>query len=353
MSVEGEWGRPGRVVYDKATDEIVCTWPHQPERHVASVGDDSWGRLSTFMNLVDEDDPEQFAAFAQAWGALGLCPDHLLPRHHDRSMLRPALDQQLVGADPVLAHSEPGADELEAQAEAEWTYQILQARDEGEEHPRDTSGKAGAIRWDAPRVTREPVSRWREFSAQAKALNAIAHGLHKGRVVLVEEWEPLDNPPLNNVPHASLLKNVTRFLAVEGGEEFDDDFLTVSRQEAIRQQRHAWAYALGTWLAWGDVRTIVSWGRDDDPQQSDTPRIVYGVGDLFGSIAVQLALGVGRQREVCANCSTVFFPENNAPDAIDGKRWCSSVSCKRVRDRKRQQRHRARKKTEKEKDQTS
>jgi len=151
------------------------------------------------------------------------------------------------------------------------------------------------------RTIAEPLIAWASLARQAHAMAYIADALQDGVVEDSEIWEPL----------LPLLPNLTTVQ----GNQFDP------ANESLAVQQRALAHGIQTWIEWGGVHLMVTWGEGEK-----RPTARNGATTLFGAIALGLALLVSRGGEfrVCPGCGEEFTP----PRRRDPNRqaWCPKCS---------------------------
>lgn len=277
------------------------------------------GPFLEFLRLasVEPADPNLGArvhALAKQVGPLRLCADHGWPYRHHR---RINTDVEFYGdPDAPTAYEEcPPA-----------------SKHEGAPGLQGARGIAGLRSYREL----EPVARWHQLAVQGRLAIDIAvrlRGSDPGTPI--EDWEQLDSP-FHLSPSA--LAAITRPMPVEFGGIPPSprlaDHYALSAKERLARQRMALTAFVQQWLDKGRVKTRLDW-------VGKKPRMSLGAGDLFGYLALQLALRVLSRRGLafCAQCSRDFEPERM--DVM----YCSSL----CRDDARAETGRARRKAERDK----
>jgi hypothetical protein len=136
----------------------------------------------------------------------------------------------------------------------------------------------------------EPLDVWRFFSRQAKALLRIAANLQQETPGESDDWSV-----------------VLR----------DRD----SPKQDVEAHRDCWADAVESWMTLGDVRPRIDLMNH---------RITWARTDLFGELAVQLALvGVRADGQVhCTNCGRGYAPRKQI--VRGGVHYCPDTRCQKV-----------------------
>jgi hypothetical protein len=136
-------------------------------------------------------------------------------------------------------------------------------------------------------IRREPLARWRLYARRARAVLTIAMGLDRDeqdRRGLAAAWQALPD---------------------WGGDEWDP-----AKQSAALDRFNLGNEVKTTWLMHGGVKPGIGW-RDDEL------RIVLRGFGLYGALAAQLALAVGKAGELyeCSGCDQLYGrdPEGRRP----------------------------------------
>lgn len=259
--------------------------------------------LSKFVGLNrGPRDPERLVAFATKWGVLGICP-HGLPHTHE-------LPDVENGDRMVSCLKLGGMKESEL---SQRTKQYLRLED----LPLKDF------------VFSEPVEIWWSLAAEAEAILAIA-GMLRGvppRPGLPSQW-------------ARILDRTISLYPDQYVEEKTD--LPITGPERIAEERSRIVSAVGEWLSWGRVMPVFMW----PPGSAPTVSFIGGhtIHGLFGALAWQLALALGRretQMWLCSGCGLPFSPSRRP--RVDQRRYCSECRAARIPERDRQRTHRLRK----------
>jgi hypothetical protein len=167
----------------------------------------------------------------------------------------------------------------------------------------------------------EPLSAWQDWLNRARAVLEIAGRLEQRRQVEKALWRQASDWP--------------------GLETIGD---RPGSAEGRRSDRQQLALVVNDWLRLGKVRLNVEW-------REERPTVFLGSGDLFGAIALQIALAVTHQEQGVALCSTWdcgnLFPPGRRPQA-GRRRYCPTCrergipekdAAQDFRDRQRRQKH--------------
>jgi hypothetical protein len=136
----------------------------------------------------------------------------------------------------------------------------------------------------------EPLEVWRFFSRQARALLRIAAHLQQETPGESDDW-------------SLVLRD------------------RVFPRQDVERQRHCWVDAVESWMTLGDVTPRVD---------LTNHMITWGCTDLFGELAVQLALiGVSADGQVhCTNCGRAYAPRKQI--VRGGVHYCPNPRCQKV-----------------------
>jgi hypothetical protein len=226
---------------------------------------DGRGILDEFRNLCDAGD-EAILRYARTWGVLELCR-HNLPSCHEFSLHVP-----LRLPDPMPTSDKPQG----------W-------------NPNDP-------RQCVP-LRREPLTTWRFFSAQARALLNIAADLQSVQLGDDSDWT---------------------MLLSEG----------IAPARSVNAQRLCIRHLIEGWLKLGRIKPAI-----DDL----TGGLTWTGADLFGELAVQIALAAEARdgQVVCVSCGKPYEPKRRV--IRRGFNYCPATKCQREAAAKRAQRYRNRK----------
>jgi hypothetical protein len=149
--------------------------------------------------------------------------------------------------------------------------------------------------------TRQPedVALYNRYAKEVRAILRLAAAAHEGLAGRLEDWRDLGAEDLDRTAkHARLL--VTR--------------------------------AVGSWLAYGDVRASFDWTRD-------APQVQLEGNGTWGAIARQLAFAIARAERlaICAGCGARFTGRVQT----GRQSWCQACG-KKAADRESKRRQRAR-----------
>ena len=240
--------------------------------------------LWDFIKLSDAS-PERIRAFARNWGVLELCDTHSLPADHPR---RSAFSS-------------------------------------------DSKSKCRINHWleGEKELAREPLSAWRRFAGEAKAMLNVAAALHEGEKGKRKDWEQV----------VWSLQLDSRVPAFKENLWWN---LSVEEQKSWLAGQVTW------WLRMGEVRPTLRWGRHSDDSDLGISIAFFSHGGLFGELAVQLMLAIGKSKglAICSNCAAPYLPTRR-PRA-DRRRYCQNCGPKaapRDASRDRYERIRAKKKS--------
>jgi hypothetical protein len=233
---------------------------------------DGRGILDEFILLTDAPD-KAILQYARTWGVLELCR-HALPACHEFQ-----LSKYLLLPPPVTMKPSP--------------------RVEPPSDPRQ-----------CPPLGREPLTTWRFFARQARALLTIAADLQYGRLGALEDWSML------------LRKGV-------------------KPAQSLDAHRACLRNAIGDWLRIGRLK----------PAMDDLSGALTWTGaDLFGELTVQIALAAQAAdgRVFCVACGKPYQPKRRVIRC--GFNYCPAKKCQRLASAQRSQQYRDRKKSTKGED---
>jgi hypothetical protein len=239
------------------------------------------GLLEAFVNLTSSGrlSPANVERFAKKWGALGICK-HGKPYTHRRD-----------GHSLLIRVPEKGDD---AGTQLRGCPPLGYPRPERRFNP---------ALWD-------PLESWDTYSGNARALINIAAALNQSRFGEVEDWHRL-------LSRTMPLERWTRTVHVK---LFASPGVPKVWGSRLNAERFWISNLLNLWLEDGDVRWQCAWER---PAFMVTP----GVQSLFGAIALQLMLAIGRvdALAVCSNCRVAYGPRRKP---VAGRRsYCET--CRR------------------------
>jgi hypothetical protein len=252
--------------------------------------------LAEFMELASGT-PKEIADFASEYGPLQLCGQHGLPVHHIPERALPWVDE-----DTYNTHS----------------VDVINSQLSITEHPYH----------------------WSRLARQAKAMQRLAVTAETWgekdpsadepppsddlRKQLEEDWQVITNV-LNGVNPRKMLDPETESPVI--------DLPSLSSGQILRRRTAA---AVQLWLEWGNVRTRFEWNEHEDP------RIRWGADNLFGLLALQLALDVAHSEDfaICSGCFRPFFTSRLKRRGKN--RWCGDENCMKLKARREQRQLRAR-----------
>lgn len=241
------WSVPDEV--DLVGDRLVYRWTGR-ERSASS----GFGILSRFVDLADAADA-QILSFARRWGVMELC-EHGLPAAHSRPALAPSIMHRVTWCER-LGHD---------------------------------PGKERQDYW-------EPLSAWRQFSREGKALLTLAAHLQSGTPSRPEDWR-----------------------VALGWERTDGGISPPAYPPDWKGREWHIEQRVNTWMAWGASGLSFHWRRSWPPKDERAttrpresrlvPEVTVGGGGLFGALAAQLMFAVARSDGLafCSGCTTPFFP---------------------------------------------
>lgn len=225
------------------------------------------GILDEFLRLCDASD-QAILDYARTWGVLELCA-HNLPARHEFS-----IHNALRLPKPLAVRSSP--------------------------HVPNPANLRACL----PTRT-EPLSTWRFFSAQCKALLNIAGDLQRARAGRDVDWNNLLRPGIHPGP-------------------------------SVAAERLCLRDAVDGWLQLGHIKPTV-----DDVSGA----LTWTGADLFGELAVQVALAVNAMdgRVFCIVCGKPYQPKRRVTRR--GFNYCPDPNCQRQASAQRAQRYRNRKRS--------
>lgn len=279
----GVSGRAWEVVSRVETSEArLIWWANGRGGSVASRQEPSKGMLTAFVRLGNASD-EAIRRYAQEWGVLKLCR-HYLPMTH------PPMPEPIkrAGALPPgcvpLFHEDQGAF------------------------------------W-------EPLAMWRTYAQEVRSILNIAEQLHRGEVGKLEDW--------------NLIRNWQSHMLMWGFALLGDDRVTVDnrlkalgRSERVGFERRVLSSIVrDNWIRPGGVELNFTW-------EAEEPAVEVGGVGLFGALATQLMLAVGKTDSLvlCTSCNTPFMPERRPRGPRSYCRACGRKDALRDAQRRRRAR---------------
>jgi hypothetical protein len=153
----------------------------------------------------------------------------------------------------------------------------------------------------------EPLVRWRELSAQSRAVIDVTVTLRAGQRLTPPQLQPLVS-------------------CLPGGADawdFND------RRTTAVEARQMVAYVVNEWMSWAGSELRISWA-------GVSPEVTYGAPALFGALAVELALSLSTVRSVafCDNCHRAYHPKRQPHPGE--RKYCPDDDC-RIRAARRDQ----------------
>jgi hypothetical protein len=270
----GNWPRPAWVSVDGsvvryALADREARGPGGSVWRFAAVEERSEAMLRGFVRLADVSDarlPARLRRFAPRWGVLGLCR-HGLPATH-----------------PI-------------------TVEML---------PLETP--CGL--WMQPTGT-EPVSLWREYARQARAVLDVAAALVSEEVAATELRPGLQSPTASEQEAAAWSIALRPFPPGSTAPPVLGDLL--QGPDRVTQRRWLLDRAIARWTNVAGIQLV--------PDFAGPQPVRLGVRSLFGALAVQLLFAVVRApfTRSCAGCGKLFSPSRKPRG--DEKSWCPR--CKR------------------------
>jgi len=157
----------------------------------------------------------------------------------------------------------------------------------------------------APAVLREPLRLWHRIIGEVAAVYNVAGHLRQDKTVAMAAWDPLAGIILLPYPEADGGASEPAQVPVDAGP------LMWVYPATLDGQRQALTAILGTWLALGAVRPVITWG---DPRHDD-PVVTLGTATLFGGLVLELLLAVAGQPgfAMCSGCGRPFTPRRRPP----------------------------------------
>jgi hypothetical protein len=225
--------------------------------------------LARFVRLADAP-PRKIATFAASYGVLGIC------EHGD-----------------VWTH---------------WKFSTS---------PFSYDADCAPLLWKKDHGFWEPLSSWRLYSGQARAMLNIAACLH------------------GNPPKCGRIEDWAR-LGKFGGELGNID-----------HERFCLATAVNIWILDSSIRPYLEWGRFYGRDNGSVGMVLANTkaaaGGLFGALSVQLAMAVARSEglAICSACGAAYIPPRRP--RVDENNYCESCG-KRAAWRNAARRYRAQKK---------
>ena len=139
----------------------------------------------------------------------------------------------------------------------------------------------------------EPLSRWRHYARQARAVLRIAAALHQGGIGEDPDWKTLyaDNP--------EVCQEAPWWERSNGAD------------------RMALSDIINEILVWGGVHLSLWWWPTEDrpPDQPDSPTIYLDSSGVWGAVATQLIFAVAATRgiAVCSACGQPYRLQGRKP----------------------------------------
>lgn len=139
----------------------------------------------------------------------------------------------------------------------------------------------------------ELLEDWRHFARQARALLRVAVRLHEGRTGAAADWGTVYERPAQPGPPG---------------------------QGDLDAERLALTLLVNEWLVLGNVRPQFWWAEG----RNAAPEIRLGGEDLFGALAVQLALAISQTDglALCSACGSPYVPERRPRP--DERHYCAA-----------------------------
>lgn len=264
----------GQVVYGF----VGARGGYEPARWVDPASPAAYRLLDSFVELATgESDDDEVVKLVRNWGALGLCPHHL----------------------PV-GHNPPPRYAVAVTQGAGWWCLPLGYGDARFQAEMSKRHGAEVAQWGY-----EPISRWRDFARSASALLLVAAAL-RSRVVPAPPdtreafafWG-LPDAPLAVVPAEKRAEVGWRLLVDAMNGWLSLAGLTVNA--AFRRDTNGLSM---------DTRWVTGWeSRRATGSSAWLPGGGIVTGQVFGVLALQLLLRIGRNRDigVCAWCRRPFL----------------------------------------------
>jgi hypothetical protein len=270
--------------------------------------------LEGFLRL-DPPDPERVAAYARQYGPLYLCASHRLPLPHELAGTPPGGE----AISTIDASNQTGAlaDKFEratARLDGLAQYQRESARCAGLETLDSVPGR--------PRMYREPLQVWGAYARQARAILALAAGLHRDEMGTLEHWRMALDVSSNAALPWSWTSDTERQQVVRASRATDWYFQWLKLFEVIQR-----------WLDRGGVRLTATPNVEMDARGrwlvTPVPKI-HSPWGLFGNLAMQLLFAACRATGwlICANagsgapkCQEIYSPKRPPPRGQPS--WCA------------------------------
>lgn len=308
----GTWQAP--VTASSSAGWIVCSSEHGWED--VRAGD---GMLDGFLRLADAS-ADRIAQYAEHWGPLLVCDDHMLPVSH-------------VGT----SVGDPGA--------------VLRHRCQPFVFGEDPAA---------------PASTWRFWSAQARAILRIAIRLYGNEPGQAADWQTIMRDGLDRwrltiwelegLPAKSIYPFGTTY-RVDDEPPYGEELLRGTRTpfadlladscdrkrvaDVVQSEREDLAEAVFRWVQLGNVRPVISW-------EMDQPQVTMAGGGLFAAVGVQLMLRVAKTEglALCSSCGEPYVPRRRPTEGrrryCDGCRDSSAPMKDAVADYRRREKQRRR-----------
>ena len=273
--------------------------------------------LEGFLQL---DTPEADAIqqrYARKYGPLYLCARHQWPLSHEvprrPPFAKPAGPSDGLSGSEVADEVERAATELEALAEAYGTPGLRYEQCVG---PIDLELVPGRVR-----AFREPIAVWGQYARQARAILALAAGLHRDEIGTLEQWRIALGAATNEELPWSWSSDAERRHVINSYRATDWHF--------------QWLKLLGIiqdWLRRSNVQLTATLRKETDSTGrwvvTPYPKIGSPYG-LFGNLAMQLLFAACRATGwvSCANtgtgaqgCHGIYFPKRQP--SLGQPHWC-------------------------------
>jgi hypothetical protein len=232
----------------------------------------SEGMLEEFIKLADDTDENRYLRYANKWGVLELCKEHLEPTSHN------------YNCEPIIPFR---------------TIVLGTTKKVAEEH-RDYILSQG-----------EPISAWRHFARFARALLNITANLYQGEMGSDEDWHTLhaDEAGFLGVDYPAKRREAKVFPDLDYEKGLIADGVSIY------------------WLGSGAVQPRVSW-KGLRPIVSFECRQPYG--KLYANLAIQLMMSISQLESIaiCSACGQSYMPKRRPKEGQ--RRYCLNCKVRKI-----------------------
>lgn len=273
------YSTPGSLIHLSREKDLLC-WPADPMTPHLALPVRLLSKARTVQSerrALDEfvalhvAPPEGIRRFARRWGTLDIC-EHGLPSSHNPSASGP------------------------------------QGVDRGNPTPcSPRMRKSGNGRWEKF----EPLEEWRHYSQQIAGMLLLAANVLSGREAYTRSRQSERDKIAREVNELARLSPQGRVRASERKR-----LEAILKQSNFESDRAMLSSSLTHWLQMGGVMPLVTW------TGTRAVAVVFGIHNLFASLAMQLALAIARSDgiAICSSCSTAFVPTRRP--VADERRYC-------------------------------